>query len=230
MARSEAQKRADKKYDQTRAGKRTRNWAGLVYPESAVEGWLQRLSEKCIPCFVSPLHDQDVWSDYDESDNIEHIAGEPKKAHYHIQFMFNSVKTADQVQEILKEIGGTNCIALEDASAYARYLCHLGSKDKHVYSIDDVQQFGGADYYSLIEGVSDKIKAIAEMEEWCEEQGVTSYRVLSKYCRQERHDWYRVLCFNGRHIKDVLKAAEWESKVRYEAEHLGRCATSNQEK
>lgn len=83
MARSEAQKRADKKYDAKRKGKRTRNWAFLMYPESCVTDWQERLTRRCVPCFVSPLHDQDTWTAYDEQENEAHKQGEPKKAHYH---------------------------------------------------------------------------------------------------------------------------------------------------
>ena len=79
----------------------------------------------------------------------------------------------------------------------------------------------------------DVVKAIAEMEVWCEEQGVTSYARLSAYVRSERPDLYRILVFNGRHLKDVLKAMEWEAKKEAEEDRsslmealtLGREAT-----
>ena len=39
---------------------RTRNYATVVYPESAPENWLSILSDSHVPCFVSPLHDLDL--------------------------------------------------------------------------------------------------------------------------------------------------------------------------
>jgi hypothetical protein len=226
-------KAAQRKADAKRKGKRTRNWACLLYPESANERWQAILSEMSVKCFVSPLHDKDVWSDYDEADNPEHKAGSPKKAHYHVQFLFSAVKTKEQVEEIAEKLGATNCIQIEDAQAYARYLCHLGCKDKHEYSTDDVLQFGGINYQEFIQSTMDVVKAIAEMEVWCEEQGVTSYARLSAYVRSERPDLYRILVFNGRHLKDVLKAMEWEAKKEAEEDRsslmealtLGREAT-----
>lgn len=220
MARSEAQKRADKKYDAKRKGKRTRNWAFLMYPESCVTDWQERLTRRCVPCFVSPLHDQDTWTAYDEQENEAHKQGEPKKAHYHVLVMFSTVKTYEQVMELVGDLGGTSAVAVEDVKAYARYLCHMGQRDKAQYSPDDVLQFGGADYAEVVEGTSDKVKAIAEMEDFCEEQGIVSYATLSRYARQQRPDWYRVLVWNGRHIKDVLKSREWE--LRRQMEEAGR--------
>ena len=37
---------------------RFRNFATIVYPESAPEGWLDILDEECVEAFVSPLHDK----------------------------------------------------------------------------------------------------------------------------------------------------------------------------
>lgn len=225
MPKTEAQKEAGRKYDQKRKGSRRANWAFLVYPESANESWIDILGTMCIPCFVSPLHDKDTWTAYDEQENEKHKQGEPKKAHYHVMFMFSSAKTYDQVMELVSKVGGTSAVPIEDSKAYARYLCHLGQRNKAIYDRDLVLQFGGADYAEMIEGTGDKVKAIMEMETFIEEQGITSYRVLSKYARENRPDWYRVLVWNGRHLKDVMQAATWESKQQLEAEKLGREAT-----
>lgn len=219
---------ATKEYEQARKGKRTRNWAFLIYPESAPANWREILERNPIPALVSPLHDQDVWTAYDEQDNPDHKAGTAKKEHWHILLMYSSVKTYEQVMELVEQLGGSTCVKVEDAKAYARYLCHLGSKDKHVYTPDEVEQYGGADYWELIEGTGDKVEAIAEMEEWCEQQGITSYAALSSYARRERRDWYRVLVWNGRHIKDVMQSREWERREQAKAEALGRECCSEQ--
>lgn len=42
------------------ASSRYRNFATVVYPESAPENWLEILAEQFVPAFVSPLHDLDV--------------------------------------------------------------------------------------------------------------------------------------------------------------------------
>lgn len=219
MARkhSEAEKVKDREYDQKRRGKRTRNWAFLLYPESCVTEWREVMGQMCVPAFVSPLHDQDVWTAYDEQENENHKQGEPKKSHYHVMLMFSSVKTYQQVMEKVEQLGGTSCVPIEDVKAYARYLCHTGQKDKAQYNSDDVLQFGGADYAETVEGTGDKVKVIAEMEEFIEQQGIDSYHALSRYARQNRPDWYRVLVWNGRHLKDVMQAMTWERNEQAKA-------------
>lgn len=68
---------------------RTRNYATVVYPESAVEGWQDILVDQFVPAFISPLHDLDVNPD-----------GEAKKPHYHVIVMFEGVKTREQVEQL----------------------------------------------------------------------------------------------------------------------------------
>ena len=74
---------------------RSTNWATVVYPDGAPDNWLQILRDMLIPCFVSPLHDQDYNAD-----------GEPKKPHYHVQFCFdsNSKRSRDQIKELTDHI------------------------------------------------------------------------------------------------------------------------------
>ena len=64
------------------SAKRIRNWATIVYPESAPDNWQEILKGQLVPAFISPLHDLD----YDEN-------GELKKEHYHILLLFGGVKT-----------------------------------------------------------------------------------------------------------------------------------------
>ena len=42
-----------------RAGTRTRNFATVVYLESAPADWMERLDQHHIAALVSPLHDKD---------------------------------------------------------------------------------------------------------------------------------------------------------------------------
>lgn len=71
------------------SNKRYRNFATVVYPDSAPPNWLDILSEHKVPAFVSPLHDSDV-----------NPTGENKKAHFHVMLMFDGVKTLVQAKEV----------------------------------------------------------------------------------------------------------------------------------
>lgn len=75
--------------------KRTRNYATVVYPESAPIDWIRLLQEQCVPALISPLHDKDLNTD-----------GTLKKEHFHVMILFDGVKTSEQAQEVFSVIGG----------------------------------------------------------------------------------------------------------------------------
>lgn len=182
--------------------KRTRNFATVVYPESAPENWQDILSEQFIPAFISPLHNQDV-----------NPTGEVKKAHYHVMIMFDSVKTSEQAQAVFEKIGGVGCEVVQSVRGYARYLCHLDNPEKAQYPQESVRSLCGADYSGTIGLVIDKYKAIGEMIDYCRENLIYSYAALLEYCRNERFDWFRVLCDNGTVVmKEYLKSRSWTDK------------------
>lgn len=60
---------------------RTRNFATVVYPESAPSDWIDKLDQLHVAALISPLHDKDT-----------NPSGEPKKPHYHVLLMFEGKK------------------------------------------------------------------------------------------------------------------------------------------
>lgn len=185
--------------EKSSSSNRFRNFATVVYPESAPENWLETLSEQCVPCFVSPLHDLDVNPD-----------GELKKAHYHVLFAFDGKKSVEQVQSVAALIGGVGCEVVQSLRGYARYLCHLDNPEKHQYSPEDVLAFGGIDYHASIGLPTDKYKAIREMMDFCRDNGIVSYADLLEYASEARYDWFRVLCDSATVvIKEYLKSRSW---------------------
>lgn len=186
--------------DKKSSGKgRTRNFATVVYPDSAPENWQEILAEQFVPAFISPLHDKDV-----------NPTGEPKKPHWHVMIMFEGVKTVEQVSSIFEKIGGVGCEVVQSQRGYARYLCHMDNPEKHQYDAEMVRSLCGADYNGTIGLVTDKYKAIGEMIDYCEDNGIFSYSELLKYCRNEHFDWFRVLCDNGTVVmKEYLKSKSW---------------------
>lgn len=178
---------------------RTRNFATVVYPESAPADWKEILAKHFVPCFISPLHDEDL-----------NPTGEKKKSHWHVMVMFEGKKSIDQVTDLFNSIGGVGCEKINSLRGYARYLTHLDNPEKKQYDIEKVTAFCGADYMSVIGLSTDKYKAIGEMIDYCEINGILSYSELLLYCRMERFDWFRVLCDNGTVvIKEYLKSKSW---------------------
>lgn len=185
---------------------RTRNFATVVYPESAPDDWQEILSQQFIPAFISPLHDKDI-----------NPTGEPKKPHYHVMLMYENVKTIDQAVEVFKKIGGVGCEVVQSLRGYARYLCHMDNPEKAQYEPQSVRSMCGADYTGAVGLVTDKYKAIGEMIDFCIENDIYSYSKLLEYSRMERFDWFRVLCDNGTVvIKEYLKSRAWTDGVRGE--------------
>lgn len=180
---------------------RARNFATVVYPESAPENWLEIVAGHFVPAFISPLHDSDINPD-----------GEPKKPHYHVVLMFEGKKSLEQIRDITLSFGGVGCEIVQSIRGYARYLCHLDNPEKAQYSPEDVMVFCGADYTSTIGLVIDKYKAVREMIAFCKEQGVESFSELLEYSSEERFDWFRVLCDNGTVVmKEYLKSKSWSN-------------------
>lgn len=190
------------------ATSRTRNFATVVYPESAPVDWQQTLAEQFVPAFISPLHNNDL-----------NPTGEKKKDHYHVILMFDSVKTTDQAKEIFELIGGVGCETVKSIRGYARYLCHLDNPEKAQYDPEQVRCLCGADYVSVCSLVIDKYKAIEEIMDYIDSAGIVSYQELMVYCRRERRDWFRVLCDNGTYvIMEYLKSAKWTATQPYKVD------------
>lgn len=178
---------------------RTRNYATVVYPESAPDNWQDILADMFIPAFISPLHDKDI-----------NPTGEPKKAHYHVIIMFDAVKTKEQASEVFARINGVGCEVIQSLRGYARYLCHLDNPEKVKYDTDKVKSLAGADYISSIGLAIDKYTALAEMQDFCDKYNVISFYQLSNYARKNRSDWYRILSDCGSvFMREWLKSKQW---------------------
>lgn len=183
---------------------RTRNYATVIYEESAPKNWMDILSDMNVPCFVSPFHQFDVNPD-----------GELKKPHYHVLLTFDSVKTEDQAKVIFNSIGGVGCETVQSLRGYARYLCHLDNPEKYQYKVEDVSCFCGTDYLSVIGLPTDKYKAIREMMEYCSNNNVYAYDELLEYASVNHFDWFRVLCDSGTMvIKEYLKSKTWKNSLK----------------
>lgn len=184
------------------SARRYRNFATVVYPDSenTPEHWQSILEEFKTPILISPYHDQD-----------KNVTGEPKKPHYHVLIFFEGMKSPDQVKELFDQIGGVGLEIVNSLRGYARYLCHLDNPDKYQYSPSDVRQLSGADFFEIISLPTDRYGLIGEMIDYCQAEMVFSYAALLVYARQNREDWFRILCDSATIVmKEFLKSLRWE--------------------
>lgn len=180
---------------------RLRNFATVVYPESAPENWLETLDGLHVPAFVSPLHNQDVNPD-----------GSPKKPHWHVLIMFAGVKTKEQAQAVIDAIGGVGCESVSTVRGYARYLVHADNPEKAQYSKSDVRAFSGADYDAIAHLPTDDVKMIREMMEFIRANQIASFALFADICANGHEDWFRALVTKSAYfIKEYIKSLTWET-------------------
>ena len=163
---------------------RARNWSLVVYHESAPENWRDILDDYHIPWVESPLHDKDINPD-----------GEIKKAHWHIGLFFSGKKSYGQILEITSKLNCPNPQVMKNAKGQIRYFAHLDNPEKYQYKPSDIIAHGGADIRKYLTATGgDKIKLLAEMQDWIDETGCTEFHELARYARNERFDdWYDII-------------------------------------
>lgn len=198
---SQANNNTQGKKTSTKGRGRTRNYATVVYPESAPADWLAILDNLHVPAFVSPLHDADV-----NADNT------PKKAHYHVLLMFAGVKTVEQAKEVITAIHGVGCETVGTVRGYARYLVHADNPEKAQYSKSDVRAFGGADYDAVTHLPTDDVKVTREMMQFIRANQINSFAQFADVCAVEHEDWFRALVTKSTYfIKEYIKSLVWET-------------------
>lgn len=191
---------SDTKKSTNNTSARFRNFACVVYPESAPADWQRIIAESKNPVFISPLHDKDV-----------NPTGEKKKPHHHVVWANDGKKSKEQAEEFFSSFGGVGCEVVQSIRGYARYLCHLDNPEKAQYKTEDVLSYGGLDYSATIGLPTDKYKAIREMMAFCKENQVYSYAYLLEYASEFQYDWFRILCDSGSVVmKEYLKSKTWE--------------------
>lgn len=183
---------------------RTRNFATIVYPESAPENWIDIIRDSHVNALISPLHDSDINPD-----------GEIKKPHHHVLIMFDSVKTIEQFDDFSKTFGGVGKEKVNSIRGYARYLCHLDNPEKASYDINSVISIGCEDYFDIISLPTDKYGNIRDMMRYCIDNDITNFSDLLLYASENNESWFRCLVDNGTYvIKEFLKSVSYGQKTK----------------
>lgn len=188
-----AKKDRDARYDAKRAGQRTRNWTVIFYPDDLPENWTSLVDELHFKWLESPIHDKDFNAD-----------GTPKKPHYHTLFMFECVKTVEQVEAMLKEVFGeskTGSIIgvakpkqVVDRCAIVRYMAHMDNPDKAQYDSADIVGHNGADPAEVLRySATETREMIIAMEEYIEENNITELADFSKAIRYDYPEWHTIV-------------------------------------
>lgn len=185
---------------------RTRNFATIVYPDSAPKDWIEKLNQLHVAALISPLHDKD-----------KNPSGEPKKPHYHVMIMFEGKKDYEnQIKPIFDEIGGVGRETVNSARGYARYLCHLDNPEKAQYEPSEVRCMGGADYTDITNLPTDNRKMLADIMGYIQENEIFSFAEFIDLSRIYHPDWFNlVVNTSGWIVKEFIKSLEWERSTGY---------------
>ena len=189
-----------------KAASRKRNFATVIYPESAPVNWQEILSDAHVAALVSPLHDRDTNPD-----------GEIKKPHRHVLLMFESPKDFEnQVKPIFDSIGGVGREVVNSMRGYARYLVHMDNPEKFQYNPADVLQFGGADFSALIHLPSDDVKMLAEVLSFIRENEIYSLAEFLEISQLNHPEWFSFVGLSkGWIVKEYMKSLSWELDSGY---------------
>lgn len=181
--------------------RRYRDFATVVYEDSAPEDWYERLQATHLPCFVVE-HNKDTNPD-----------GTLKKAHNHVMVMYDSVHSLDQAKELFSSIGGVGCEVVQTKRGMARYLCHLDNPEKHQYDIEDVYELGGADYLDVITNESDNFATFQELVYYVKENGVEDVTSLFDMLLEEDSKAWLHFLYKNVFLIDKFCSANYKRRV-----------------
>lgn len=172
---------------------RTRNWSFLVYPESAVSDWKERIQKLFVKTLISPVHDKDI--NPDENNTL-------KKPHYHVLLMFDSVKTYKQVTEITEELKATIPQIAHSPKGLARYMTHMDNPEKAQYKVEDIVALNGADLSELLKPSSqDRYSMIREMLQFINDNQIMEFEDILIYAMNNKFDtWFPLLCDSSAYV------------------------------
>lgn len=149
-----------------------RNWAFVLYPESAPEDWREQLQMTGLQCAVSPLHDKDVNAD-----------GEPKKPHYHIIVCYSGPTSYNVVKSSLTDrLNQPIPQALEQVRGYYRYFTHMDNPEKYQYSESDISTINGFNIADFVEMTkSEVLRYKYDLQQLIRNLDITEYSDFMDY-------------------------------------------------
>ena len=155
-----------------------RNWAFVLYPESAPADWVDKIQQTGLQCAISPLHDKDV-----------NPTGEPKKPHYHVIVTYSGPTSYNVVKGLTDELQQPIPQPLEQVRGYYRYLTHQDNPEKAQYDVRDIRTINGfniADFAELTRSEVTQIKKALQV--LIRQNGLTEYAELMDYLQDAGMD------------------------------------------
>lgn len=167
-----------------------RNWAFVLYPESAPKNWREQLLQTGLQCAISPLHDRDI-----------NPTGEPKKPHYHVILAYSGPTSYNVVKALTNgKLGQTIPQPLEQIEGYYRYFTHKDNPEKAQYNASDIETINGFDIRNYIDLTkSEVVRLKREIQAFIRDNEIMEYADLMDLLMdagEEMADHYEVAANN----------------------------------
>lgn len=171
-----------------------RNWAFVLYPESAPADWREQLQKTGLPCAISPLHDRDV-----------NATGEPKKPHYHVMVFYQGPTSYNVVKRLTDGLNQPIPQVVEQVRGYYRYLTHMDNPEKAQYPASEIRTLNGFDIGDFVEMTKSEVtKVCRALMDYIRENDLMEYADLMDMtmCEGVPPEWFdvassRTLFFTG---------------------------------
>lgn len=152
-----------------------RNWACVIYPDSAPEDWINEFRIRGLVFAVSPLHDKDVDP-----------TGEKKKPHYHVILCYPGPVTFKMVNDLMQEFNQPIPKALESVAGMYKYFTHKDNPDKYQYDEKDIQRFNGFDP-NMVLNSEEVYAALIKIQNFVIELDLYEYSYLMDFLLQSEY-------------------------------------------
>lgn len=148
-----------------------RNWAFIVWTDSAPINWRDILQETGLMFAISPLHDSDI-----------NPTGEQKKEHYHVIMTYDGPTTFNNALNVAKSVGANTVQPLEQIRGYYRYFTHKDNPEKFQYNESNITTINGFDINNYIEMTyTEVIKYLSQIQQIIRDKHFLEYSDLCDY-------------------------------------------------
>ena len=179
-----------------------RNWAFVLYPESAPSNWRDQLQQTGLPVAISPLHDMDIDP-----------TGEIKKAHYHIILCYEGPTSFNVVSSITSSLNCPIPIPLEQVKGYYRYFTHRDNPEKYQYDLNLITTINGFsvnDYVGMTEEEVDL--CLLQLQELIEDKNILEYSSLMNILkRPDTMELWKVARRQTLFLNSYIKSRRYKS-------------------
>lgn len=183
-----------------------RNWAFVLYPESAPTDWREQLQKTGLPCAISPLHDRDV-----------NATGDPKKSHYHVMVFYQGPTSYNVVKRLTDGLNQPIPQVVEQVRGYYRYLTHMDNPEKAQYSPSGITTLNGFDIGDYVDMTKSEVtKALRAMMEYIQDNDLMEYADLMDMtmCDGVPPEWFDVAASHTLFFTGYLKSRRFRVERR----------------